>query len=297
MEKSITTYHLYDFSPFYEKENQFLVLPFEDLKRPNIFKWPHKHSFFEILWIRAGESKHIIDEYEIDLSPDSIYFMSPGQVHHLEKHSAVKGDSIMFTEEFFILNFTNKEALDKLSFLRNSYKNPHFKLDKETKVLLEPILQLMYAEFSRTPHSKLALSSLTFLLLNLLERFYEAEKNSNYAVGHMFLLEKFSQLLEQNYTAQKPIGFYSEQLCVTSHHLNGIIKKATGKAVSEVIRDRLMLETKRLLVHTDYPIGYIADQLGFNDFSYFSRQFKKQNGFSPERYRSEMHEKYQFNQV
>lgn len=290
----INTYHLADFSPFYEKEEQFLVLPFEKLNRPLTFKWPHKHSFFEILWIREGESKHIIDEHELKLSSDTIYFMSPGQVHHIEKHGAVKGESIMFTEEFFILNFTSKEALDKLSFLRNSYKNPHLKLDQETKASLELILQLMYAEFSRTPHSKLALSSLTFLLLNFLERRYEAQKNIDHIPGHIALLEKFSKLLEENYAAQKPVAFYSANLCVTPHYLNGMIKKATGKAVSEVIRDRLMLETKRMLVHTDYPIGYIADKLGFNDFSYFSRQFKKQNGVSPDHFRTEMHEKSQF---
>lgn len=293
----ITTYHLSDFSPFYEREEQFLITPFENLNRPSTFKWPHTHSFFEILWIKSGESKHIVDEHELDLSLDTIYFMSPGQVHHLEKHGAVKGDSIMFTEEFFILNFTSKEALEKLSFLRNSYKNPHLKLDQETKTSLQPILQLMYTEFSRIPHSKLALSSLTFLLLNLLERLYETHKTNGNINGHISLLDKFSNLLEQHYTAQKPVTFYAGQLCVTSHYLNGIIKKATGKAVSEVIRDRLMLETKRMLVHTDHPIGYIAEELGFNDFSYFSRQFKKQTGFSPDRYRTEMHEKHQINEA
>jgi AraC-like DNA-binding protein len=286
----ITTYHIADFSPFYTKEQQFLILAFERLKRPPSTVWPHKHSFFEILWIKEGESRHIVDDHQLDISLDTIYFMSPGQVHSLEKHSAVKGHSIMFTEEFFILNFTSKEALDKLSFLRNSYKNPHLKLDQETKNTLEPLLQLMYAEFSRTPHSKLALSSLTFVLLNVLERLYHAQKNSNYATGQVSLLDKFSRLLEENFAVQKPVAFYAEQLCVTPHYLNGILKKTTGKAVSGVMHDRLMLETKRLLLHTDLPIGQIADQLGFNDFSYFSRQFKKHNGLSPERYRAGMHD-------
>ncbi|MGV8878946.1 MAG: AraC family transcriptional regulator [Sphingobacteriaceae bacterium] len=292
----ITTYHLSDFSPFYEREQQFLITPFENLNRPSTFKWPHTHSFFEILWTKAGESKHIVDDHELDLSMDTIYFMSPGQVHHLEKHSAVKGDSIMFTEEFFILNFTSKEALEKLSFLRNSYKNPHLKLDQETKISLEPILQLMYAEFSRIPHSKLALSSLTFLLLNLLGRLYETHKTNNIN-GQFSLLDRFSSLLEQHYTAQKSIAFYAGHLCVTAHHLNSIIKKATGKAVSEMIRDRLMLETKRMLVHTDHPIGHIADELGYSDFSYFSRQFKKQTGISPDRFRTEIHQKYRMNEA
>ena len=127
-------------------------------------------------------------------------------------------------------------------------------------------------------------------MLNVLERLYHAQKNSNYATGQVSLLDKFSRLLEENFAVQKPVAFYAEQLCVTPHYLNGILKKTTGKAVSGVMHDRLMLETKRLLLHTDLPIGQIADQLGFNDFSYFSRQFKKHNGLSPERYRAGMHD-------
>jgi AraC family transcriptional activator of pobA len=289
----ITVYNLSDFSPFYDKEQQFMIAPFEKLNRPTTFVWPHKHSFYEILWIREGQSKHIVDDHELELSSDNIYFMSPGQVHRIETYSALKGHSIMFTEEFFILNFTNNEALDKLAFLRNSYKNPHLTISPETRQLLEPVLLLMYQEFARADYSRLALSSLMFVLLNSLERVYETQKSSSNTSGHIALMDKFRELLEVNYASQQPLSYYSSELCVTPHHLNTIIKKATGKTVSEVIRDRIMLEAKRMLVHTHTPIGQIAHQLGFNDFSYFSRLFKKYNQLTPDKYRTEVHEKNQ----
>lgn len=287
----ITVYNLSDFSPFYHKEQQFMIAPFEQLNRPAQFVWPHKHSFYEILWISEGGSKHVVDDYELELSADNVYFMSPGQVHRIETYSALKGHSIMFTEEFFILNFTNNEALDKLAFLRNSYKNPHLTITAETKALLEPVLQLMHAEFARQDYSRLSLSSLMFVLLNGLERVYRSQQSTISISGQVELLDKFRDLLEQNYASQQPLSLYASALCVTPHHLNAVIKKTTSKTVTELIRDRLMLEAKRMLVHTDIPVGQIAHQLGYKDFSYFSRLFKKQHNNSPDKYRAEMHGK------
>lgn len=289
----ITVYDIADFSPYYTKEQQFVIVPFEKLNRPAKFVWPHKHSFYEILWISEGQSKHIVDDHERELSSDNIYFMSPGQVHHIETYGALKGHSIMFTEEFFILNFTNNEALDKLAFLRNSYKNPHLTINAETKTLLQPVLQLMYNEFARTNHSRLVLSSLMFVLLSGLERVYQTQQVTVSSSGQIELMDKFKEMLEQNFASQQPLSYYASVLFVTPHHLNMVIKKTSGKTVSEVVRDRVMLEAKRMLVHTHAPIGQIAHDLGFNDFSYFSRLFKKHNLITPDKYRTEMHEKNQ----
>lgn len=289
----IPTYDIADFSPFYSIEKQFLVVPFEQLIQPDGFGWPHKHNFFEILWIRQAQSKHIIDHHEQDLSRNDIYFMSPGQIHLFEKYDSVKGDCIMFTEEFFILNFLNKEALQKLSFFDNSYSQPYVKPDAGSAVTLESILKLLYEEFSREQHSKLALGSILYLFLTAIERLYSSQSGSHSKPNQVLLLNHFKEQIEKNYKYQKKVSFYASELCVTPHHLNEIVKNVTAKTASEVIRERLMLEAKRMLVHSHDPIGQIADELGYNDFSYFSRQFKKHNQLSPDQYRIKMHEKYQ----
>ncbi|WP_316778964.1 helix-turn-helix transcriptional regulator [Pedobacter antarcticus] len=284
----IPIYDIEDFSPCYTKERHFLIAPFEQLNRPPVFIWPHKHSFYEILWIRNGKSKHFIDHHELNLSTDSIYFMAPGQMHRFEKYEDVKGDIIMFTEEFFILNFTNMEAQQKLSFLDSSYTKPNLKLDEQTKKSLEPILQLLYDEFSRDDHSNLSLSSLLYVFLNNIQRVYFTQNTNECLSKHIVLYNKFKKLVEANYKKQESLAFYAEQLYITSHHLNEIVKKVSGKTAGELIRSRILLEAKRLLVHSHMPIGQIADELGFKDFSYFSRQFKKHNKISPDQYRNQI---------
>jgi AraC family transcriptional activator of pobA len=289
----IPIYDIKDFSPFYAKERQFVIVPFENLNRPAPFVWPHKHSFYEILWIRKGIAKHFVDNQELDLSTDTIYFMSPGQAHHFEKYEAIKGDSIMFTEEFFILNFINKEALQQLSFLDDSYRSPNIKLDDQTKQVLEPLLKLLYAEFDRPDYSTLAISSLLYVFLNCLQRVYlTQDNNSHLPSNHTAIFNNFKRLLEQYYKEQKKLSFYSEELFITPHYLNEVVKNITGKTASEFVQDRLLLEAKRMLVQSHFQIGQIADELGFKDFSYFSRHFKKHNKLSPEQYRNNMHEKH-----
>lgn len=289
----IPIYDIKDFSPFYAKEQQFVITQFESLHRPSPFSWPHKHSFYEILWIRKGTTKHFVDNQELDLSSDTIYFMSPGQTHHFETYRAIKGDSIMFTEEFFILNFINKEALQQLSFLDNSYRSPNIKLDEPAKQVLEPLLKLLYLEFNRSDHSKLALSAMLYVFLNTLQRIYLTRgDNSHFPSNHTTIFNNFKRLLEQNYKEQKKLSFYSEALFITPHYLTEVVKNVAGKTASEFVQDRLLLEAKRMLVQSHFQIGQIADELGFKDFSYFSRHFKKHNKLSPEQYRNQMHEKH-----
>lgn len=289
----LTTYTISDFSPFYNKEDEFLVVPFGELNQQSKLVWPHKHNYYEIVWIKEGRSKHIIDDHTIDLFSDIIFFMSPGQVHVFEEYDSVKGDCLMFTEEFFILNFTNKEALQKLSFLNNSFKLPYIELNKETKELLAPVLKLLYTEFMRPDCSGLVLSSLLYVFLNGMQRNYDHQKEMHNALGQVDVFTKFKELVGQCFKTEKTVSYYAQKLFVTPHQLNKIVKNIAGSTTTEIIHQRTMLEAKRMLVHTQLPIGQIADQLGFKDFSYFSRQFKKHNAITPDKYRTTMHAKYQ----
>ena len=74
-------------------------------------------------------------------------------------------------------------------------------------------------------------------------------------------------------------------LFMTPNHLNALSNAVLGKPAGELIRDRVMLEAKRLLVNSDYTITQIADLLHFEDNAYFTRFFKKYTGLSPENFR------------
>jgi AraC-like DNA-binding protein len=78
---------------------------------------------------------------------------------------------------------------------------------------------------------------------------------------------------------------YAALLYVTPNNLNMLCKQLLGKAAGEVIRDRILLEAKRLLVNVDISIAEIAYKLSFTDHAHFTKFFKKETGETPDEFR------------
>ncbi len=64
-----------------------------------------------------------------------------------------------------------------------------------------------------------------------------------------------------------------------------IFKKETGMSLTQYINEQRLLMAGHLLKHSDYNINYVADLVGFENLSYFTRLFKKNTGFTPSEYR------------
>ena len=104
--------------------------------------------------------------------------------------------------------------------------------------------------------------------------------------------QDFKILLEKNFVKLHKVKEYAELMTITEKQLNEIIKKAVGKTASELIQARLILEAKRLFMHSDYSNKEIAYFLHFEDPSHFSKFFKKRVGLSPNDFRKSITERY-----
>jgi len=91
-------------------------------------------------------------------------------------------------------------------------------------------------------------------------------------------------LLESNFNAVTNIDFYAGKLGISSKRLNQILKEKLNKTGTQIIHDRIILEAKRKIIHSEVTIKEIAYDLGFSDRPYFSRFFKKQTGQTPEEF-------------
>jgi AraC family transcriptional regulator, transcriptional activator of pobA len=97
--------------------------------------------------------------------------------------------------------------------------------------------------------------------------------------------QKFVALLEQDLPHTHKVLDYSKKIGITTRKLSLVCKSCKGKSPKEIINEYLVLESKRLLTSTTYPIKHIASQLGFSDQYQFSKYFKKHEKVSPARYR------------
>ena len=76
---------------------------------------------------------------------------------------------------------------------------------------------------------------------------------------------------------------------ITPKHLSQTVKNLSGKTAKELIQDRVVLEAKRLLLHTPLSIKEIAYQLGFEEPLHFSAFFKNRAGVSPTFFKEAKH--------
>ncbi len=270
---------------------EFEIMQFTEMEEPNV-EDVHKHTFYEILWTEKGISKQTIDYKEYKVLPNSLFFISPNQVHHFEEWKPLKGGTILFTEDFLLLNHNNKDKLFELIFLDNFYANPCIQLNKRNFADIKQTIDLIAAEQKRNDKSQTITQSLLHILLAQVQRCIDKESDKPVSKKYLILFKQFKNLLDNHFSENKTTSFFAKQLHVTAHHLNLITKEVTGKTASEVIRARSILEAKRLLTYTDKTVAEIAFQLNYSDSSYFAKTFKAETKVSPTVFKTEMSEKY-----
>ena len=95
----------------------------------------------------------------------------------------------------------------------------------------------------------------------------------------------FMRLLNQHFIAHHDIGFYADQLHITTIHLSRIVRQVTGRTVVDYINQMLLMEASWLLQSSDLSIAAIAERLHFADQSSFGRFFTRMKGLTPKQYR------------
>jgi len=277
----ITTISISDLLNQPSETNEYYMGRFEEMENPENVEFPHRHDFYEILWITKGNSKQAIDYNNYKIGRYSLFFISPGQLHLFEEWKGVKGYCIMFTEDFFLQLFQNKSILFELCYLDNLTVNPYIQLDNQSAAILQPLVDLLMIERSTE-----IIQGLLFILLKKIQKLFFGAVAERTIKRQIVIFKKFRNLVEQNFIRQLTLTEYADMLNVTSHYLNNSVKASCNKTASDIIKERIILEAKQLLQFSGKTISEISAILSFKDSSYFSRFFKKNTGFSPLEFRN-----------
>ena len=124
-------------------------------------------------------------------------------------------------------------------------------------------------------------------ILILCARIYKQQSGfKNIDSGNSDIIREYNFLVEQHFREKHTVSEYAELLFKSPKTLSNLFKKVGDKSPLQFIQDRKMLEARRLLVHTDKSVSEIGYEIGFTDVQSFSRFFKKQEGKSPQEYRT-----------
>ncbi len=287
--EQLPVYSLDNFIPPERKSQQFQVEVF-DANRHFAVKYPHRHDFFEVLYLKKGSGFHVIDGNNYEIKPPCVFFMSRGQAHKLELSQDIEGYIFIFTADFYLLNRTDQNRLIEFPFFYTIHQdNPPLQLENETDIrFLEDLFRMGIAEITqKADYSAEMLRSLLDLILTTCAARYRVSENLTNKGKGQILVKRFFHFLEENHRKNLTLNEYAQMIGVTANHLTQTIKQLTGKTSSQIIKDKQLLEIKRLLVHTNLSVSEIAAQLNFDDQSYFTKFFKRETGKTPLQFRSD----------
>ncbi len=287
----IPVYGLQSFSNTRNNTRSFQVEKF-DRSRHFKVEYPHRHDFFEVLFLTKGSGTHIIDDNEYTIEPPCVFFLSPGQAHNLIASDDIDGFIYLFTTEFYQMKGVDTNRLLEFPFFYTiQQNNPPIQLtEQKDEMFLKSLFNRGVDELDNNldDYSVDVLHSILELMLVSLSRLYVHEKQMiTKAKGHI-LVKRFYQLVEDNYQKNISVNKYAEMLALTPNHLTQTVKHLTGKTSNEIIKAKVVLEVKRLLYYTNLSVTEISNQLNFTDQSYFTKFFKKETSLSPKQYRSKL---------
>lgn len=245
---------------------------------PSYLNDPWRKDFFEIVWLQNEFPLHAIKDGGEPERGDWIYLIPPYRVHQLNK-AGKNGIILSFKRDF--LDEEDKEFyLDVFKIFNIQGEFSCLPLTPENAKELGKVYPLLEEEYLEQHNSFLILKAMLKVFLLKLIRIKE----------HVFTTQdvnqkrvyEFMMLLEENYQEERTADFYAAELGISSKRLNQILKEKLDKTGMQLIHDRIILEAKRKIIHSENTLKEIAYDLGFTDRPYFSRFFKKQTGSSPE---------------
>jgi AraC family transcriptional activator of pobA len=236
----------------------------------------HRHDFYFILAVQKGKGAHEIDFEKFAVTDNVVYLLRPGQVHELQLKAGASGYIMEFSPGFYqpsrkALN-TNFCPLDNSRF---------------EKMLQQLLIMHRELQEKREAYHDAIKASLDIFFIEFLRQQQSLENKTKKILPYVQdRLEEFLEMVKLHSAENKQVAWYTDQMNLSAYQLNEITKATIGKPSSEIINDHIILEAKRYLLATANQVKEIADQLGYEDISYFIRFFKKHTGYTPDTFRN-----------
>lgn len=256
-------------------------LLFNELHGERHIDKPHKHDFFVIILFDKASGTHNIDSKDYPIDDKEIHILFPGQMHKWQINDGTIGYQLMTERSFF------EQFAPYFRFSFTNYQNhPVIKLSNEA------FSKLMY-EFNAIKEELKSENSLVHLInarAAVIAAIVSKEAEQVFTEFKVYQsnprLAKFNMLIDEFYKEEKSVVFYAEKLHISANYLNILCKKHLKVSATQLIQQRIIIESKRLLKSGDLSIKEIAFDLGFTDHAYFSNFFKTQTNITPSEFRN-----------
>ncbi|WP_109852773.1 AraC family transcriptional regulator [Aquimarina sp. AU58] len=287
--EKIPNYHLYGNTIEGEVASFFNMRRLEELSDGlnNVVHHPHRHfNLFQIIWVTHGRGNIMIDEKMYEMEKGTLFYIHPGVVHACENSNDFKGFVLHFSPDVLLSQIGANTSFEIINTtIHNTFLG--VRINEEEKAINNSITEL-WKEFTNdyVEKDQIIKNNLNVLMIYIQRQMHNDQGFGDGTSSNM-IVKSFRALIEQEYKKERSVSYYASLLHITPTYLNDTVKKSTGKTAGTLIRERVILEAKRLLIFSKLSISEIAFKLHFEDSAYFWKFFKKYVSISPKSFREQ----------
>lgn len=230
----------------------------------------HRDGGFTFILQEKGITNIEIDFSKQKIKGPALIFIHPNQIHRV-----ISFEDAVIISWIIAVDSIRPEYLKVLEELSPVNLLP---LNQDTLSIIEETASICIKLSERREekmYASILKESCNTLVALVISQYLAASRTTDKYSRFDVITKAFKTALELNFAAVKSPSDYAAILNISTPYLNECIKTATGYSVSYHIQHRIVLEAKRLLYHSDKSIKEIAAELGYDDYSYFTRLFSK----------------------
>jgi AraC family transcriptional regulator, transcriptional activator of pobA len=238
---------------------------------------PQRPEFHTIYVGFRGKGQHIVDFTPVPLGAHHLTFVARGRVQQFVPDHRVDAWMLLFTPEFLFAGSDSPDPLAQPATLSTSWIAPALAVAPVVAGELVALAEQLEAEHAR-PLDELQPWLLSALLRVLVLR---AERLIDRPPPLPAPLQRFFTILERDHAVARSVEHYARHAGISARRLAELTHGHTGKSTKQVIDERVILEQKRLLVHTELSVKELAARTGFAEPTNLVKFFRHHTGTTP----------------
>lgn len=268
---------------FQGQTDEFIELRALESTDCHIFNNPESGSL-TVLWFLEDNNRFIVDGKTYCFMKNQVVFFTEfHQITVLEKH---KTHFLRFNRSFYCIIDHDEEISCKGLLFFGASQLPIISIPDREEDHFMTLWKMFSIEMELVDNLQIGMLQMMLKrYLIICTRLYKAQSLDNPPEKDNNLVREFNFLVEQHFKTKHTVAEYADLLNKSPKTLSNVFSKIHSKSPLQYIKERRLLEARRLLIYSDKQIQEVAYEIGFEDIQAFSRFFKKQEGVSPSEFK------------
>lgn len=240
--------------------------------------YAHQDDYYIFGLVENGTGCCIIDFKEQHFSSGDIFLIQPGQVHR--PNGSINAEGWLLFADSGLVSSVEKCIFDDFSLFASSFLIDERRQNELSQIAstLAYRMDCITDKLAKTTARRLAETFIGIVAEAVQDINLQQTKHSR---RHIELVLSLRRLLAEHLVTSRQPSYYASRLNISTVYLNEVVKGVTGMNATLYIKNEVVLQAKRMLVHTNLAVKEISNCLGIDDYAYFSRLFTQATGISP----------------